>query len=58
MSRCEGEVPWCRLLAPLADLYLRLQCAPARCSASLATAQLCCARNLNLECCYFTQSHL
>lgn len=46
------------LLTPLADFYLRLQCSLPQCQASLATAQICCQRNFNLNCCYYIQSHL
>jgi len=46
------------LLTPLADFYLKLQCSLPQCQASLSTAQICCQRNFNLNCCYYIQSHL
>ena len=35
------------------DLYLRLQCADTSCQARVETAQLCCVRNFNLNCCRY-----
>jgi len=46
------------IFAPLADIYLRMQCSVLQCQASVSTAQICCNRNFNIDCCYHTQSHL
>jgi len=46
------------ILAPLADIYLKMQCSVIQCQASQSTAQICCNRNFNLNCCYFIQSLL
>ena len=40
-----------RNLSLLADLLMRMQCAPLQCQASAVTAQICCARQLALHCC-------
>merc|ERR1711981_614520 len=46
------------LFTPLAELYLRLQCSPYQCQTNPSTANICCARNFNLNCCLYNAGAL